>query len=100
MLATEWSKVASKGLHCATYLFPMSTSGEQYSKVPQNVLNRFPGCMYAAEPKSMSLRWNLWSRIIFSSWSGHYKKGERTRERTGGRRVVLERGGERKESEK
>ena len=38
-----------------THLFPIKTSGEQYSIVPQNVENFFPSSMYAADPKSINL---------------------------------------------
>ena len=50
-----------------TYLFPIRTSGEQYSIVPQNVQNFLPSSMYAADPKSINLTWNFSSKMIFSS---------------------------------
>ena len=72
---SQWRPLYVPGTHLPyskkhivkTHLFPIKTSGEQYSIVPQNVENFLPSSTYAADPKSISLMWNLSSKMIFSS---------------------------------
>lgn len=47
--------VREQTLMLCTYGLPCSTSGEQYSSVPQNAWKRVPGSSRVAEPKSISL---------------------------------------------
>ena len=51
-----------------TYLFPSKTSGEQYSTVPQKVLNHLFSSVYDADPKSINFKRNFLSMIMFSSY--------------------------------
>lgn len=51
------------------YLFPLKTSGLQYSIVPQNVEKTMSRPKYAADPKSISLHEKCWSMITFSSFT-------------------------------
>ena len=51
-----------------THLLPWSTSGLQYSIVPQNVENNFPFLRKEADPKSISLIWKCSFNMMFSSF--------------------------------
>ena len=61
------SVVSNQTSFASTYLFPLRTSGLQYSSVPQKVPKSLPFCRKAAEPKSMSLIWKCSFRMMFSS---------------------------------